>query len=471
MNDQDKLLQGARRAITQNDYARALAAADEALHNNPREEEAMCIAAIALQRLGNFGIALQLLNVASQLTPDNASTWHNIGRCLHERAPAHAYRAFKKANDLEPDDLLTMSALCNVSSSLGRNAEAVEWAERCFKMHGHHPDAAHNASFALFAMGRWEEGWKLFRSSIGSTDRVTRNYHENRETPRWVPGVHKDATVVLYGEQGIGDEILYASMIDQAVSAARDRGSRLIIECDERNAGLFRRSFDATVYGTRANQYCDWPAIEKPTHKMEFGGLGEHFGNAPFRVGGFLTADPVRRAMWRSYLGSAGHAGRPRVGLAWTGGSWATGRARRSVDFASVAELINAHSGVDFVCLEYEDRRDELADLPNVLNPHWATRKGADFDDMAALVSELDLVISVTTSAVDLCGALGVPCWALCDAHPQWRYSDFLGPDKMFFYESVKTYRQEEWGDWSGVLGQVSADLAKRYAREPACVG
>jgi hypothetical protein len=108
-----------------------------------------------------------------------------------------------------------------------------------------------------------------------------------------------------------------------------------------------------------------------------------------------------------------------------------------------------------------------LADLPNVLNPHWATRKGADFDDLAALVSNLDLVISVTTSVVDLCGALGVPCWAMCDAHPQWRYSDHLGKDKMFFYESVRTFRQKEWGDWSNVLEEVTDALTAQYARKP----
>ena len=112
-----------------------------------------------------------------------------------------------------------------------------------------------------------------------------------------------------------------------------------------------------------------------------------------------------------------------------------------------------------FVNLEYEDRRKDLEFAPDVLNPHWATRKGADMDELAALVSNLDLVISVQTSVVDLCGALGVPCWALVDENPQWRYTGFFGDDTMGFYESVKVYRQKEWGDWAPVIQRVARDL------------
>lgn len=114
---------------------------------------------------------------------------------------------------------------------------------------------------------------------------------------------------------------------------------------------------------------------------------------------------------------------------------------------------------VTFVSLEYEDRRKDLEFAPDVLNPHWATRKGADMDDLAAILTNLDLVISVQTSVVDYCGALGVPCWALTDAVPQWRYTGFFGDDTMGFYESVKVYRQKQWGEWKPVIQQVARDL------------
>lgn len=112
-----------------------------------------------------------------------------------------------------------------------------------------------------------------------------------------------------------------------------------------------------------------------------------------------------------------------------------------------------------FVNLEYEDRKADLEFAPDVLNPYWATRKGAEMAELAALVANLDLVISVQTSVVDLCGALGVPCWALADENPQWRYTGFFGDDTMGFYESVKVYRQKHWGEWRPVINQVARDL------------
>jgi hypothetical protein len=98
-----------------------------------------------------------------------------------------------------------------------------------------------------------------------------------------------------------------------------------------------------------------------------------------------------------------------------------------------------------------------------VLNPHWATKKGADLDDLAALVSSLDLVITATNSTVDLCGALGVPCWALVDAYPQWRYSTQAGETEMWFYNSVRTFRQSagDTGTWTRVMMKLSKALAE----------
>ena len=158
------------------------------------------------------------------------------------------------------------------------------------------------------------------------------------------------------------------------------------------------------------------------------------------------------------------------MGIAWTGGTWSTQRAQRSIPFDLIEDLIRAHPDVTFVNLEYEDRREELSDLPQVLNPHWATKKGADLDDLAALLSSLDLVITATNSTVDLCGALGVPCWALVDAFPQWRYATAAGEHEMWFYESVRTFRQKpaDEGKWARVIGRVSKALHEMTAAKVA---
>lgn len=484
----DRLLLEAQRAAQRDDWGAVAAAADEALKNDPTRAEAMYLMAQALRHAGNEGAALGLLTLASKLEPKRAAIWLAMAQCLHERNPKEAYQAAARAQSLQPDVADVLSVLCNVSSVLGRNAEALDWAERFEAKYGTHGEVCHNKSFALFAMGRWAEAWREFKPSLGMPNRGKRNYHANKETPRWNPDKHENAVVVIYGEQGIGDEIMYASMIPAAIEVAKAKGSRVIIECYARNESLFARSFDCPVYGTLREAYCEWPADEGVTHRLEMGGLGEFFGQEPFRRQAYLQAEEARRCASETWLDAAtgsvfqsgrsrrpgavhnghharGHAAsesrRPhaaRVGIAWTGGSWETGRARRSLAFEDVLQLMRGQDAT-FVCLEYEDRRKDLEFAPDVLNPHWATKKGQDMDELAALVSNLDLVISVQTSVVDLCGALGVPCWALVDENPQWRYTGFFGDDTMGFYESVKVYRQKEWGDWAPVIQRVARDL------------
>jgi len=510
-DENDRLLLEAQRAAAREDWGPVMAAADEVLKNDPLRVEALFLSALALRRAGNEGTAAQLLSLATKLEPNRAPIWLNLAMCLHERHPVEAYRAALKAQHLKPDLMDTLSVLCNVSSTLGRHAEALEWAERCERKYGFQGEVAHNKSFALFALGRWKEAWREFKPSLGQPDRKIRNYHSDRDTPRWNPKKHENAVVVIYGEQGIGDEVMYASMIPAAIEAAKAKGSRVVIECYDRNAELFRRSFpEAEVYGTLREMYCDWPRDEGVTHKLEMGGLGEYFAPEPIRGPAFLAADSARGAAWAAWFdrssrsGSSGRAddlqhgrrargfggrdlqhqsdghavlplhegggshpdnrlgerraSKPRVGIAWTGGSWETGRGRRSIPFEDILSLMRGQN-VTFVSLEYEDRRKDLEFAPDVLNPHWATRKGADMDDLAAILTNLDLVISVQTSVVDYCGALGVPCWALTDAVPQWRYTGFFGEDTMGFYESVKVYRQKQWGEWKPVIQQVARDL------------
>lgn len=466
-SETDRILLEGQRAAAREDWGACMAAADEALKRDPMSANGMFLAAAAMRRAGNEGVALQLLNIAAKLEPNRAAVWLQMAMCLIERHPEEAYKAASKAQALKPDLLDTLSVLTNVASQLSRHAEAVDWAERAEKLYGFHPEVSHNKSFALMAMGRWQEGWRAFRPSLGQPARKVRNYHAGEDTPRWRPDKHEGACVVLYGEQGIGDEILYASMIDRAIRAAEERETRIIIECDKRNAGLFARSFPVPVYGTRSETYCDWPLDEGVTHKLEFGGLGEFFAPEPFRRGAFLRPDKARQAAHGSWLALKSMPHRRRVGIAWTGGSWETGRDRRSVPFELIARMVSRHRDVDFVCLEYEDRTSDLEGV-SMLNPHWATRKGADYDDLASLVANLDLVISVQTSVVDLAGALGVPCWALCDTNPQWRYAPFLGADKMFVYDSVQTFRQAEKGDWKTVMDAVSAQLTDLTAAKVA---
>lgn len=486
-----KLHLEAQRASEAGDVLRAMTAADELLRRDPNNVDAMFIAGTALLLSSKEGLGALVLNAARCATKDPVKLgpiWDNIGCALQEYQPEKAYLAFKEALKYG-EGRGTYDNLCNVASQIGRHAEALEFSDKVDKV-----NPAHNRSFALMHLGRWAEGWREFSKCAGTEvrPRTDRDYG----LPRW--DGKRPGKVIIHGEQGVGDEIMFMSMCPADFDG--------VIDCNPRNEGLFARSFPkARVYGTLLQNTLEWPIAEKADWHLEMGGLGEFFAPEPFARGRFLSADPARVAAWSEWLriacessaaaeGSSGlrlverradssgaaedrqlHAdhlegrgsatvGRRgfRVGLAWTGGTWSTGRARRSVPFDLIAKkLIEQHPDVTFVNLEYEDRKEELAPYPQVLNPYWATKKGADLDDLAAIVANLDLVITPTQSVVDLAGGLGVPVWVFTDEHPQWRYATAAGEDKMWFYESARLFRQrsDDNGKWDRVVNNVTTAL------------
>lgn len=504
------LIEEARLAQDRGDMGRVIAATDEILKRDPKNFDALFLAGVAFLSSQNEGHALQFFNVARQLTTNEnalAACWNNIGCCLQDYDPGEAYKAFHKAlagKGAPPES--TFSNLCNVSSQIGKHEEALDWAAKA-EATGGTGDIAYNKSFALFQLGRWGEAWPEYAKSIGKREGTDRDYglrRRSEDDTDW-------SSCLVHGEQGIGDEILFLSMLPADFAG--------VIECNARNETLFARSWpQARVYGTLGQRELSWLGREVRnglTHQLEMGGIGEFVGQAqPFQRAHWLSCDSARRAAHKAWLDvqrrraaatdpsyagfgrrdlqhrADGHAVSSRdfesslrrtrldagrvgltVGIAWTGGAWRTGRLKRSIPFEVINRLALVH-GVTFVCLEYEDRRDLLRG-GDWLNPHWATRKGADMDDLAALVSALDLVIAPTTSVVDLCGALGVECWALVDENPQWRYSDVCapaGPDSMWFYESVRTFRQQarDNGKWDRVIGEVAAALRERVGMKVA---
>ena len=456
----EKLVEMMQHACGQRDTMKMLTTADEILRREPNNVDAMFVAGTAFLQASQEGLAVLVLNAARCATKDSnklGAIWSNIGVGLHNYQPEEAYRAFKEAMKYGEAPPSMFDNLCNVASQIGRHAEAIGWSDKA----GEGWNTSHNRAFALLHMGRWEEAWPCYASGVGTEARP--RTERTFDLPRWKGQKGK---VIIHGEQGVGDEIMFMSMCPADFDG--------VIECSPRMEGLFKRSFPkASVYGTLLQNFVDWPLKERADYHIEMGGLGEFYGPKPFRRSAFLQADKPRRCGWDAWLAAAqgqmrngqATAGRSRplhVGIAWTGGTWATGRAKRSVPFELFRDkLIEQHPDVTFVNLEYEDRTDELSDYPQVLNPYWATKKGADMDDLAALVSSLDLVITATNSTVDVAGALGVPTWAIVPHNAPWRYSDEAGENEMWFYESVRTFRQhaEDADSWERVMCNVTTAL------------
>jgi hypothetical protein len=276
---------------------------------------------------------------------------------------------------------------------------------------------------------------------------------------RWDGAPIAGKTLLIYGEQGFGDQIMFASCFHEAI----ERAGHCIIECDPRLVTLFRRSFPSAVIEASApsGESPAWAAqVQAVDCQIPMGSLPGFFRKRweefP-RHAGYLRAAPERVAYWRARLDALGPG--PKIGLSWRGGIPATRRHLRSLALEELLPLLRLPA--NFVSLQYGNCSDDLDRLRRdygLILPHWADAI-EDYDETAALVCALDLVISVCTAVIHLTGALGKPVWILVPAVAEWRYLD--RGENLPWYPSARLFRQTEAGRWHEVLERMGKELAQ----------
>jgi hypothetical protein len=266
-------------------------------------------------------------------------------------------------------------------------------------------------------------------------------------------------SVLVYGEQGLGDEIMFASMLPDLLSDAGR--SRLV--CDPRLQRLFARSFPNASVLSHAEAQRLAPASADVA--LPLGSLGRLYRTHPAafpRHTGYLSADPALVELWRERLRATGE--RPWIGLSWRGGLHKTGRSMRSIPLASLKPLMKA-APASWASLQHDAAPAESEQMESATGMRLARweRIGFDLDETAALMMALDVVISVCSTVVHLAGALGRPTWVLAPFAPAWRYQ--LRGETMPWYPASRIFRQSTPGDWSTVLG-LTADALRNWAHK-----
>lgn len=424
-------------ALLDSDPDEAHALACEALNDDPDNAGALHIVAVIESRAGRYGKALGLWQRLAVLKPGKPEVWNNLGETQSECGLyVEARQSYRRA--LELRDCADYAANIAVAyNEDGQYQEGMRWARRALGKDPSHKNATATLGFSKLALGDWS-GWHEFGACLGTRHRQKRDY-----APDW-DGSPVDSLVV-YGEQGLGDEIMYSSCLADVQRVAK----HVSLECDHRLEGLFRRSFPGVdVYGTRRLPK-EWrrefnaqipcaglPALYRPTPQ-----------SCP-RVP-YLAADPERRMMWRELFRSFG---KPVIGLCWSGGNKFTKRVRRRVGLDAFRPLIEKTDAV-FVSLQYEDAQPEIdAEGLPVRQFPWATIT-EDYDDTAAMVAELTRVIGIHTSVHHLAGALGVPSTILVPSKPMWNYAT---GDRLPWYGSQVYHRQRAGETWADCVKRLN---------------
>jgi len=414
------------------------------------------------QELGNLCYAIQLhmraINILEQVGASDdvkADAWGNLSYCLHQAwSMEEGITAAKKSIELNPNNHTPYINIGAAYNALARPDLGEEYARKALELNPSSIAGLDGLGIAKLLKQEWKEGWEFYEVGLGKKYRKEWTYPFGEE--RWDGS--KKKVVIIYGEQGLGDEILFASIFNEAIEDCE----KIIIDCDPRLEGLFKRSFpEAAVFGTRQQKDgVFWNVgVSKVDSRCSMGTLPKFYRNSDdqFPGGPYLIADPDRRVQWRALFDS--QPPRLKIGIAWTGGTIQSGRKNRCIPFEDLKRLCEDLS-VFWVSLEYLDPDERTRDIPI---HHW--KRGTDtedYDDTAALVKELDLVICVPTTVTHLAGALGKETWCLVPKHPNWRFG--LEGDSNIWHSSVKHIRQGESETWGDVVDRVRVMLEERYA-------
>jgi hypothetical protein len=392
-----------------------------------------------------LGLAISLLERAGKGMPQD-DIFANLAIAYKQSGQHNKCVAmFKEAIKHDPSAKV-LADYAALFVNVGTPQEAIKHSQKALNKDPNCHMAHWNMGLGKLELGMWDTGWDHFEHSLFTNPPMRIDRHI-ADKPYWdgTPG----KKLAIYGEQGLGDEIMFASILPDVM-----RDNTVIFECHERLETLFKRSFDIPIYGTREKhfQQISWPNDHEIDAQVSLGSLGQYYRRSREAFPGtpYLKAE------------SAPRGDKFRVGISWTGGM-KPGRIRvREIPLTMWYPILN--NSCEFISLQYTECHDEI-DAVNRLGGHDIIEmddivKAHDYYETAKLVKSCDLIISCATSLYHLAGALGVRTWLMAPNKPAWR-EGFSGP--IPWYRSVRVYRQPGGGQdmWRPVVERVGYDLSE----------
>jgi tetratricopeptide (TPR) repeat protein len=430
------------------------------------DDRALMMLGAVLQQKGQHGLSAALTHRAIDIR--RATTGKPYPEALGNLAAA-----FKAENKLGPAEELWNLALeveeipherakilsnlsgCHINE--GRPERAIAYLDEALSIRPDLLSAQYNRGLAHLEAGNWRQGWIDYHAGFASGDRRTRRY---RDIPEWdgSPGQR----VIVWGEQGVGDEILFSSCLPDLIAVSK----RVIFDCHPRLVETFRRSFPGIeVHGTRKIQgELDWldeveadATVCLSSLPMYFRNRDEEFPGKPFLKAG--------EGPWKE-----GHLPLPlrppRIGIAWAGGTKKTRQDLRSVPLDAWLPVLRSLVGADFYSLQYTaSAAREVCELEEASGirvkhyPGWVECR--DYDRTISFAASMDLVITCCTAIHHAANAVGTKTWTLVPSKPAWRY----GVKGELWYRQTNTFfRQEPGESWETVMERAANALKEEFS-------
>jgi len=423
--------------------------------------------------MGDVDTAIETIRAALYRMPGEAVLWNSLATVLAENGRVEESITFyQEAIRLDPNFSRLYHNIGYAWSHLGQlgkaldcyNESLVRAVDPTEQMEG-----KHSRSICLIGMGQIKEGFSEYE--IRNDQRFRAYVHHLVKAPLWNGEPLDGKRILVVGEQGLGDEFMFANILPDLQDAVGETG-KLEIAVDPRLIPLFQRSFpkadvgqydDRTLIDKDGNKHLRfipfsldkgepdfWAPMGTPLHIFR-----KSLGDFPHKA--FLVADPERVADFATRIAALGDG--PKVGICWRSMMLGAKRAKYFSALDAWSPILKT-PGATFVNLQYGDCADEIARAEAMHGVKIHRLEGLDLkndiDGTAALSAALDLVISAPTAAAAIAGSVGTEVW-FTTAGRTWPQ---LGTDEYPWYRKTTVFSPEKFGDWNDVIPRVGAALA-----------
>jgi tetratricopeptide (TPR) repeat protein len=410
--------------------------------------------------LEQFNEAIRWFRQLSVIQPDNASAWLTLGYILsNESQYSEAVDALLTAERLDSASPEICFHLAEALRKAERYKDSLPYYQKMLQVAADYPQAVTGYGKSLLALGYLEDGWDAIEFRLVSTFGTWERHHletwknETENAPK---------RVLAYSEEGIAAELMFASCLPDLINSVDE----CVVECEESLHNLFKRSFPRATFVplTPENVEADknsW-GINLDA-QIAFGSLPRYFRRQkedfPLRKA-YLVPDKDRVEKWLNRLAMTGDA--KKIGVLWQGNWSAESAKQTALPTEELRKLVQKHRDAAWVSLQHGSKQKEFGANRSELAPRiFAEAFQYDLDNMAALITALDLVITPPGYVAHLAGALGVRTWLLLPEGSDWRWNIASESGGTVWHPSMQIYRQTFGQNWSEVFSQLGNDLDK----------
>jgi tetratricopeptide (TPR) repeat protein len=401
-----------------------------------------------LQMQGRLDEAAASFRRALELDPSLPQAKQNLASIARDRGTLEeAAAGYRRAAAANPADSHVCNDLGNVYRELGMHAEALASFDEAIRRNPGNAQAHFSRSFELLLAGKYEEGFEEFewRWRVKGLNAPMRSFVQPLWDGRELPG----ESLLLHAEQGLGDTLF---SVRYAAAAAKRCGA-VVLECQGELVPLL-----GSVRGI-SRVVAQGSALPAFAAHLPLMSLPRVFGTTLQSIpwdGPYVRADAARVEDWRALVAAEAGDARLKVGLVWAGRPQQGDDRKRSIALSMLAPLARSR-GVAFYSLQKGPPAAQAAAPPPGMRLADPGARLRDFADTAALISHLDLVITIDTSVAHLSGAMGRPAWVLLSQVPDWRYH--LEGEGCRWYPTMRLFRQQKDGEWSDAIARVAREL------------